>query len=363
MHKMQILSFYIIKRFLSILFYASFAFIAIFIIVDLIERLDDFLAQDAGWIQLVYYYIYYIPFIIILTLPINTLLSTLFSIGIMAQNNEIIACKAAGISLYRITFPLLILGLVISVLSGVASETVVPHTNKLRLDIWRYEIRKEQKNLLNKRNRLALQDGKNRQIYIGFYDSARRKGTQINVVWMNQNGIAKRLDAKSMVWREDRSAWLFTDVVERTFTDSSEKVSYLDTLWYNETKIYPDDLVELETKPEEMNYGELNRFVDRMTNIGADARKWLVDLYMKISYPFANFIIVLFGAPLASRKRRSGPAIGFAIALMVSFIYFLFLRTGQVLGHKGDLNPWIAAWIGNFVFGIGGIIAMLKVRK
>ena len=60
---------------------------------------------------------------------------------------------------------------------------------------------------------------------------------------------------------------------------------------------------------------------------------------------------------------RSGPAIGFAIALTVSFIYFLFLRTGQVLGHKGDLNPWIAAWIGNVVFGIGGIMAMIKVRK
>ena len=360
---MQILSTYIIKRFLTVLIYTTLAFIIIFIVVDLIERLDKFLSYDTAWTNLVLYYIYYIPFIIILTLPINMLLSTLFSIGIMAQYNEIIACKSAGISLYKIVLPVLILGFLISVLSGFAGETIVPHTNKLRLDVWRYNIRQEKKNLFDKRNRIALQDGNNKQMYIGFYDSAKKKGTQVNLVWINQKGIIKRLDAKSMQWSDEKSGWIFLNVVERTFTDSSEKVTYIDSVWYTDTKIYPDDLVELETKPEEMNYAELNKFVDRMTSIGADAKKWLVDLYMKISYPFANFIIVLFGAPLASRKRRSGPAIGFAIALTVSFIYFLFLRTGQVLGHKGDLNPWIAAWIGNVVFGIGGIMAMIKVRK
>ncbi len=360
---MRILSSYILKRFLTILFFTTLAFIVIFIVVDLIERLDKFLAHDTEWTNLFLYYIYYIPYIIILTLPVNMLLSTLFSIGIMAQYNEIISCKSAGISLYKIVFPILILGLLISILSGLAAETVVPHTNRLRLDVWRYDIRNEKRSILNKRDRLALQDGSNRQLYIGFYNSSKRRGTQINLVWVNKNEITKRWDAKSMQWNAERSGWLMLDVVERIFTETTENVTYRDSIWYTETQIYPDDLVELETKPEEMNYTELNRFVDRMIEIGADARKWKVDLYMKISYPFANFIIVLFGAPLASRKRRSGPALGFAIALLISFIYFLFLRTGQVLGHKGDINPWIAAWIGNIVFGVGGIIAMLKVRK
>lgn len=360
---MKILSTYILKKFLTILFFTTLAFIVIFIVVDLIEKLDKFLAQDAQWTDVALYYIYYVPYIIILTLPVDMLLSTLFSIGIMAQNNEIVACKSAGISLYRIVFPILIVGLTISVASGVAAETVVPQTNKLRLDVWRYDIRKEKRNIASRRDQLAVQDGDHRQLYIGFYDSARKRGTQINLVWLDKNGIAKRWDAKSMQWNESRGGWLMRDVVERVFTDTTENVVYKDSVFYGEGKILPDDLMELETNPEEMNYTELNRFVERMTEIGADARKWKVDLYMKISYPFANFIIVLFGAPLASRKRRSGPALGFAIALLISFVYFLFLRTGQVLGHKGDINPWIAAWIGNIVFGIGGIVAMIKVRK
>lgn len=360
---MRILSRYLIQRFLAILFYTTIAFIAIFIVVDLIERLDKFLSHDATFTSLFLYYTYYIPYIILLTLPVNMLLSTLFSIGMMAQHNEIIACHSAGISLYRIILPILTLGLLISIISGAAAEVLVPKTNKKRLDIWRYDIRKEQKQILHVRQRLALQDENNRQIYISSYDGSKKRANQVSIIWMKNERISKRVDAKSMSWDEKNTSWKLSDVTERQMSDSGEVIQRQDLYSYSDTKIFPEDLLELQTKPEEMNYAELSRFVDRMLEIGADERKWLVDLYMKISYPFSNFIIVLFGAPLAARKRRSGPALGFAIALLISFIFFLFLRVGQVLGHKGDLEPWLAAWIGNMVFGIGGIIVMIKARK
>ncbi|MFQ5584485.1 MAG: LptF/LptG family permease [Calditrichia bacterium] len=360
---MRILDRYIIKKFLTILFYTTMAFIVIFIVVDLIERLDKFLGYGAGSKVLFLYYIFYIPFIIILTLPINMLLSTLFSIGSMAQHNEIIASQSAGVSLYRIIFPVLVLGFIISILCGLTGEWVVPHTNRERLDIYRYEIRKEQRRIISNRQRIAMQDGEGRQIYIGFYDGDKKQARQINVIWVEKNGIVKRMDAKSMVWSDEKNGWKLSNITLRNFSDSSEVVTRLDSLWYTDTQIHPEDLMEMQLKPEEMNYSELNRFIDRMFDLGADVRKWLVDLYMKIAYPFSNFIIVLFGAPLAARKRRSGPAVGFAIALLISFIFFLFLRTGQVLGHKGDMAPWVAAWSGNIVFGIGGIIALIRARK
>jgi lipopolysaccharide export system permease protein len=142
-----------------------------------------------------------------------------------------------------------------------------------------------------------------------------------------------------------------------------EKVTRYDTLIYEPSEIVPQDLLDLEIMPEEMNYTELSRFIDKMIALGADARRWKVDLHLKISYPLANFIIVLFGAPLAAKKRRSGPALGFAIALLISFIYFLFIRTGQVMGHKGSLSPWLAAWIGNIVFGVGALFMLFRERK
>ncbi|NOX36426.1 MAG: YjgP/YjgQ family permease [Calditrichaeota bacterium] len=360
---MKLLDRYIIRKFLVVLFFTTLAFIVIFIIVDLIENLDKFLMYRASLPNVIIYYIYYIPFIIILTLPVNMLLSSLFSIGSMAQYNEIIACQSAGISLYRIVAPLLMLAFLISLLSGIAGETVVPKSNRARLDLWRFEIKKETRHMIRKREQIAIQDSDQRQVFIKVYDGARKQALQVHIVWTDGNRIVQRWDARKMIWDDQRGGWMLQDVTLRQFTEEGEIVQHRDSLAYAHSQIHPDDLKELELKPEEMNYTELKRFVDRMLELGADARKWLVDLYMKISYPFANFIIVLFGAPLASRKRRSGPALGFALALLISFIYFLFLRSGQVLGHKGELSPWLAAWIGNIVFGIGGILLMLKIRK
>ncbi len=360
---MHILDRYIIKKFLAILFYNILAFIVLFVVIDLIENLDKFLSYDATFAQVTWYYIYYIPFIIILTLPVSMLLSSLFSLGTMAQYNEITAIKTSGVSLYRIIAPVLVLAFLISIVSGLAGESVVPLANRARLDIYRYDIKKETRRLKTARQQLAIQDGKNRQMFIQFYETSKQRAHLVNILWEKNGKITQRLDARYMQWNNKKHDWTLIGVTKRVLTDSSEKITRYDSLQYTSSQITPDDLVDLEIQPEEMTYGELDRFVDKMTNLGADARRWLVDLYMKISYPFANFIIVLFGAPLASKKRRSGTAIGFALALLISFIYFLFLRTGQVLGHKGDFTPWIAAWIGNMVFGAGGIIMMWRARS
>ncbi len=360
---MTLLDRYILRKFLAILFYANFAFIAIFVVVDLVEHLDKILINHGTFHDVFLYYLYYLPYIVVLTLPVNMLLSSLFTMGTMAQANEIIACQSAGISLYRLLAPLLVLALFISGASGVAGETIVPTANRIRLDIWRYKIKKETRRIHGPRTELALQDGNNRQVYIQLYNSEKKIANRVSILWIQNNRVTRRWDARVMEWDEGRGQWLLRGVTIREFLPEGERVQQRDSLWYTVSHIVHEDLVDLEIKPEEMNYMELKRFVDKMLALGADARRWLVDLYFKISYPLASFIIVLFGAPLASQKRRSGPAFGFALALLISFIYFTFLRTGQVLGHKGDLEPWLAAWIGNLVFGVAGILTLLKIRK
>jgi len=360
---MRKLDFYISKKFLSILFFTIFGWMVLFVVIDLIEKLGDFLSNNASFPQVFEYYILYIPFIIILTLPMSMLLSSLFCLGSMSQANEIIAIQSAGISLYRLLLPLLIVSLLISIAAGVANETVVPKVNRTRLDLLRYGIKKEKHNFAQNRERLALQDDQRREIFIQFYDGVRKRGHNINIIRTRDNRVLERWDAEVMDWEENHSRWLLRIVTVRRLKDFRETVTHLDTLPYSHSGIFPSDLQELQIKPEEMNYAELSRFVDKMTRLGADARRWIVDLYMKIAYPLSNFIIVLFGAPLASYKRRSGSALGFGMALLISFIYFLFLRSGQVLGHKGALSPWIAAWIGDIVFGFAGLVVMIKIRK
>jgi lipopolysaccharide export system permease protein len=358
---MTVLDKYVLRKFFINLLFSIGAFVIIFLVVDLIENIDKFIDRDAKASTVFIYYVYYIPYIINLTLPICMLLSCLFTLGSMSQHNEIVAQKSAGISLYRIFMPLFILSFIISIGAGLFSEFVVPWTNQERLDLYRYEIKKHPRNRGTKRNNIYLQDVANRKISIAFFHGTKNEAKKVSLQYFDGRQLVKRVDAQTMNWFEN--TWVLHDVIERTFKDTVVTTTKYDQLIQADLKFKPENLLELQKQPEEMSYTELQTFIKEMTTIGAEVRKWIVELYLKISYPFANFIIILFGAPIAARKRRSGTAVGIGISLLICFIYFLFIRMGQVMGHQGTLSPLLGAWLGNIIFGTAGLYTLITSRK
>ena len=117
---------------------------------------------------------------------------------------------------------------------------------------------------------------------------------------------------------------------------------------------------KVQIRPEEMNYIELRDYIRKQKSIGANIVKWKVDLLSKVSLPAATIIIVLFGAPIASIRRRSGTVLGFGLALFICFIYFGFIQIGKVLGHKAVLEPLVSAWAGNVFFGLLGLAILFR---
>jgi lipopolysaccharide export system permease protein len=352
---------YLVRKFIYNLIFSVLAFIIIFLVIDAIENIDKFIDRKAEVNDIIFYYIYYIPYIISLTLPVAMLLACLFAVGNMTQHNEIVAQKSAGVSLYRLFAPLFIVGFFLSIAAGFFNEMVVPWTNQERLDIYRYNIKKNPRNSGTNRSNIYLQDRNDRRIAITFFNGRTNEALKVSLQYFDGPKVIRRIDAAKMRWLGEN--WLMTDVIERSFSGNEELVIHMAELPVNDLNIKPDNLLELQKKPEEMSYAELNIFIDEMTAIGAEARKWVVELYMKISYPFANFIILLFGAPIAAAKRRSGTALGVGISLLACFIYFLFIRTGQVLGHQGSLTPFLGAWFGNIIFGVAGLYSLLTARK
>jgi len=229
------------------------------------------------------------------------------------------------------------------------------------MDLYRYEIRKHPKNQGTKRNNIYIQDAANRKISIAFFNGITKEAKKVSLQYFNGHQLVKRIDAKTMIWSEN--SWVLHNVIERVFKDTLVTRSKYDQLIQTDLKFKPENLLELQKKPEEMSFFELETFIKEMTTIGAEVRKWIVELYLKISYPFANFIIILFGAPIAARKRRSGTAVGIGISLLICFVYFLFIRMGQVMGHLGSLSPWMGAWLGNIIFGIAGLYTLIISRK
>ena len=132
---MRILDWYILRRFCFTLFFALLSFPLIVIFVDMVGNLSKFIDKDVPLVIIFKYYIFFIPYLIILVLPIAMLLASLFSLSQMANHNELTAIKSAGIGLHHILIPLYIFGLLISALALAFGEKIVPPANQEKTKI------------------------------------------------------------------------------------------------------------------------------------------------------------------------------------------------------------------------------------
>ena len=126
---MKIIYKYVIDEYLKILCYALFTFIIIYLIVDFFERFDMFVKYKASVGIIAKYFLFKIPLAVYQIIPAAVLLSTLLTVGIMSKNNEITAMKSSGISIYKISGPLLLIALVITGFTFISSEYITPYTN------------------------------------------------------------------------------------------------------------------------------------------------------------------------------------------------------------------------------------------
>ena len=357
---MRILSRYIAREFIGWLFVGLTAFVLIFIVVDSVDHLNRFMDSGFTAIRVAKYYLYYIPYIVLLMLPMVMLLSSLFCLGGMARQNELVAMKASGMSLYRILSPVFFIGIIASLISLVFAEVVVPRTNQRRMEIRHGTSRSDKSKTIRKD--VFLSDGENRLVFAKVYDPVNETAADVSIEEYDGSSLIRRITGKKMFWRDNR--WEVREGIIREFSGEQENITQFESRILENFLVVPMDFIREYKKPEEMNYFELKRYIERATNSGKEAGKWLVDLHLKISYPLTNFMMVLLGAPMASSVgRRTGKAASFGITILISFVFYGFIKGAQALGHNGYLQPLLAAWIGNIIFITVGTILLIKTRK
>lgn len=358
---MRILDKYITRNFLGTQLFALITFSVIYIVIDLVGFLDKFIDEKVGMMIIVKYYLFYLPYIIILTLPIATLLASLFSVGQLSRYNELIAMQSSGLSIYRILYPLFAVGVMTSLIVLYVGERVVPYTNQKKKVTYQTNVDKVKKRSDVQTRDISLQIDRERWLLIGFFDTNLNTAFQVSIQQYTQQVLSKRIDAQRMIWERDR--WVATNGYVRQFSNHIETAQAFEELELHDLFFKPPDIARIQIKAEEMSYWELRHFIKEVKRTGGNPDRWLVDLYLKIAFPFANFIIILFGAPLAARKTRSGTALSFGISLFICFFYFGIIKVGQSLGHNGTLPPLFSAWLGNLVFGAGAIYILVKSNK
>ncbi len=359
---MRILDKYIIREYLKNFLIIILAFSVLFIVVDIFDRLPRLLAKGATTKQLVLYFLTRIPYLFVLTSPVSVLLSGLFLMSSLSKYNESIAIRAAGISIFRMVLPLLIFGFLFSFVMIFFGEYVLPKAEDYNKYIYRNQIKKQPVQDIKMRSDIRYRGKDNYFYYIRFFDGYRNILKIIDITHYDPNTgkIQKKITADEGVWRKDK--WVLKNCYIRKFdSDSIISSTKFDSTSLKEINITPLDLIKSAKKPIQMNYFELREYIQRLKKVGQNYNKNLVELYLKISFPFANFIILLFSVPLASSSVRSKwRGMIFLVGLMICFLFLSSLRISQSLGYNNVIPPLLAAWLPNIVFTTIGAIFVIK---
>jgi lipopolysaccharide export system permease protein len=359
--QLSILNRYIGREFLKIFLLSMSAFVVIYLIVDVLENINDFIRQGVPLSTTIEFFMFKIPLIMVQVAPVATLLSSVITLGILSKNSEITAIMTSGVSIYRIIVPVIGISMLVSIGSLVGNESILPYTNQRIKYIESTGLKKKYPRGSFKQNRILYRS--NSSIYnINIFDPKKNTLQGITIYYFDKDfNLIGRIDANTARWINKK--WYFYDICSRRFENGGEvgmETWHEKTIPISET---PDDFKIVEKSADEMSYTELKGYIKKIKAEGYDATKYLVDMHAKLAFPFAGIIMPLFGIPFALRTgRERGIISGIGISIIISFGYWVILSIALSLGHNGTLPPIVSAWISNFIFLMVGIFMLSNVR-
>lgn len=359
--RLRIIPRYVIGQFVRFLFLGIGGFGAVYLLLDFIDEIDEYLDADPRLPDLLLYHLLLLPYVALLILPTAMLLASIFTISQLVRHGELVAIKAAGVSLYRVAFPLVACGFMVSGAAFYLADRVVPRTNQRAEEVYRERIAKRPSPKTLREENLFLQGPEGRIFTVRRLDAAQglAEGIDIQKPMGDEEGLNYRITANRAHW--DGEAWHLEDGLVRYFIQNGEERTYRFTTLGERGFNFPPSTFQQERKePEEMSYGELADYIRLLERQGHSPTKERVDLYLRLAFPLANLVIVLFGTALASRVRASGPAIAFGLSLSLAIVFWGSIQIARAAGYSGVLPPGMAAWSPDLLFGLVGVILLWK---
>jgi len=358
--RMRLLDRYVLTSFGRIFAVCVLGVPVLFIVIDLADRVDNYLAEGATGLEILLHYVYQLPYQSLLAFPIAALLAAVFTVASMTRHFETTAAKAGGVSFYRLIAPMLFAGMGVSLVALGLTE-VVPRTNRMAEEA----LGQERSRTATIRQSFVYRGAAGRVYRVGTLDAERGTLDQVQV---QREGTGYEyptyhVSARQGRWVTPDGRWVLESGRNRFLPELSRTSTFrFEELWQRAFTETPEQLLAEPKDPEEMGYLELGRFIEAIQRSGGDAKELIVERALKIAFPFTCFIIVLFGAPLGHTTRRGGPTLSVGIALAVTIFFLMFVRVSQALGAGGIVPPRLAAWIPNIVFFVAGLWLMKRVK-
>ncbi len=358
---MSIIDKYLTKEVLKFFSIILITVIGIFLAVDFFEKIDNFLEAGLPFLKALKFFQLRIPYITAQMAPVGMLLAILIVFGLMNKNNELIALKSSGVSIYYFLRPVLALAFILSIFLFLLSDIVVPLSINKANRIWLEEVKK--KSALTSREQNIWIKGNRSIFHINYYNPSSQTISGITLYFFDNNfSLIRRVDARSGYFQDGK--WIFLELMEQKL--EKEQGDYLITFHEKRAEpldFLPEDLKRVIKKSEEMNFSELHAYIKNVEAEGYDAISYRADLHAKIATPFICIILGILATGIAvKRKIKEGLSLNIVYGIGVIFLYTILYYFCISLGHGGKLPPIIAAWIANIIFLCFGILTLLSAE-
>jgi len=357
----KIIDMYVFKRLFVLFFLIFLSLLSIFSIINIVELIDEAIKNNVAFIYILKYVVYSIPEYSSLFFPVSILTAVLLTFSLMSKNNEIIAVQVSGIGLHRLTLPVIIWGILISIVAFMVQENIAPSANQKAQDALNVvrNIR-HQTNLEFNKNWIVTAN--NKFYFYNFFDKRSKKFVKFNIVELDDNfEMKKRIFSRQAQWKI-RNELILKDGFERTF---NEKLP-VDYYPFKSKKEIVEDGRGIFTKKiafsQFMNITELREYINYLKDNKSDSEKYEAKLYYKYAFPFSSLVMVLIAIPFSFMMGNKGTLYGIGIAVGISMIYWGAIGIFSALGSTTLLSPFISAFAPVFIFGAVSIYLFINIK-
>lgn len=353
MKRLRLLDRYFALEWTKIFIACALGFPLVAVILDLTDKLDEYLGRGLKPGAIALAYVYGLPEKVFQILPAAVLFATVFSVGAMSRHSEITAGKASGQSFHRLAAPALVAAVLAAIVTLGLGELAPILKGRTAELLGEREIR----SVTNRYNFVYRAD--QGWVYaIRTLDAEQR--TMTDPV-LERQGTSEAyptlvIQASRGTYSEQTHRWTLKDGRLRVIPDPNQAITFgYDSMRVRSLVETPAALLAEPKDPQEMRYGELRRYIGWLERSGGDGRKLRVDLALKLAIPVTCIVIAIFGAPLAIAAPRAGGAFGIGVSLATTVVFLTLIQLSKAVGAGGLLPSALAAWAPNLVFGAAGV--------
>ena len=356
---MKKFDYYIIKKFLFTFGLAISLILAIAVIFDFSEKIDNFIDHKApADLIITDYYINFIIHYGVVFSGLITFISVIFFTSRLSDNNEIIALYNSKISPLRILLPYMISALFIFIPNLYFQNSFLPKKNEARLNFENKYIRN--KDILREK-KLHKKIDANNFIFIKNYDVKNEKGYLIDIQTYNQNKLVKKISGTTITWNKEKKLWIINNYIEKILNSTNIKTIQKDQKTID-LKMNPKELFQQNRSIKSMKFKELKTFIFKEKQRGNEFLPiYQIEQNERFSYSFSIFIFTLLGFLVANKKNRGGLGYKLTTGLAICFLYIFLMKFTVTFTLNSNIPAYLTVWTPNAICLLCSVLLFRKL--